>query len=226
MLFFGDLPNAWVASVGLNPSKFEYLDRSGRELTGSFRRFETLSSLEAPSRQALTDAQTERARATMLAYFQPGKPAYSWFDHLNRVLGGLGVSYQAGTGAHLDLVQEATDPTWSTLAKDRPGEASDLLRTDLPFLRWEIEAFRIRLLLCNGRTVFDEVIGLLGGHVVKTGILRRVTWWVGTAGVADRTVGLAGWNIPLVRPTGLGSRGESELGAILGTASQAAGVTL
>jgi hypothetical protein len=28
-------------------------------------------------------------------------------------------------------------------------------------------------------------------------------------------VGLAGWNIPLARPTGLGAAGEQELGKIL-----------
>ena len=63
----------------------------------------------------------------MRAYFHAGKPAYSWFGHLNRVVGSLGAAYETGYAAHLDLVQEATNPTWSLLASVRPAEASALL---------------------------------------------------------------------------------------------------
>lgn len=134
VLFFGDLFTAKVATVGLNPSHQEYLDRERRELVGERRRFETLASLNALDRQSLTDEQCARAMRTMRGYYQPGKPIYSWFRSMNRVLDAMGVSYQAGEAAHLDLVQEATDPAWSQLQGRDPGEAQALLTADLPFL--------------------------------------------------------------------------------------------
>jgi len=224
VLFFGDLPNAWIATVGLNPSRQEYLDRSGRELMGSSRRFETLSSLGALTRNSMTDGQADRAIDTMRAYFQPGKPVYSWFGHLNRVVASLGAEYGTGRAAHLDLVQEATDPTWSLLAQHRPEEASALMSADLPFLRWEIETYPLKLVLCNGRSVFDHVVKVLGAAVVETGTAKRATWWIAKAIAGGRAVGVGGWNMPLVRPTGLDSTAEAVLGSTLGTAARSAGV--
>jgi hypothetical protein len=215
VLFFGDLPAAHIATVGLNPSKQEYLDQSGGYLEGPRRRFETLESLGATSRETLTDHQINRAFQTMRSYFHPGKPVYSWFSHLDRVLKPLRVSYSAGSAAHLDLVQEATNPTWSELSKQQPLEAEDLLSSDLPFLQWEIETFPLKLLICNGTTAFDNVVRLLKGKVVQSGKLERVTWWVAKASIGSRILDVAGWNIPLVRPTGLGLTGEVELGELI-----------
>src|SRR6266852_2989788 len=176
VLFFGDLPAARIVTVGLNPSKHEYLDQSGGQLQGSRRRFETLTSLGAASRETLSDHQVERALRTMRSYFHPGMPVHSWFSPLDRVLKPLGASYGTGSAAHLDLVQEATNPTWSQLSKEQPLEAEALLQADLPFLQWEIESFTLNVLICNGTTAFDNVVRLLNGRVVETGKLKRITW--------------------------------------------------
>jgi hypothetical protein len=151
----------------------------------------------------------------MRAYFQPGQPVYSWFRGLERVLTGWGASLVQGTAAHLDLVQEATDPTWSLLGRSRPQEVEDLLATDLPFLEWEIRAFPLTALLCNGRTVFDLVVQLLGARILATGTAKRLTWWVGTADLPRSPIAVSGWNIPLAQATGLTREGEVELGAVL-----------
>src|SRR5688572_4573519 len=50
VLCFGDLLSADVATVGLNPSDREYVDRMGALLTGASQRFETLDSLGAADR--------------------------------------------------------------------------------------------------------------------------------------------------------------------------------
>jgi len=115
VLFFGDLFSAQIATVGINPSDQEYLDGKGIELDGAARRFETLSSLRASSRQTLTDAQCDAAIQTMRGYFARQPTVYRWFRSLERVLEGMGYFYSKGDVAHLDLVQEATKPTWSVL---------------------------------------------------------------------------------------------------------------
>jgi len=150
VIAFGDLWKATVATVGLNPSLQEYLDKDGRELDGPKRRFETLKSLGAVSRDSLSDDQCERALETMRCYFQPEKPVYAWFRGLDRVLKGMGFEYEAGTAAHLDLVQEATDPTWSTLQSQDAQAIKSLKDSDLPFLKSQIESFGLKALLCNG----------------------------------------------------------------------------
>jgi hypothetical protein len=215
VLFFGDLFTAGVATVALNPSDKEYLDRGGVELEGAARRFETLTSLGVADRSSLTDEQCDRAIQKMRTYYQPGKPSYDWFQALDRVTRAMGYSYEIGEVAHLDLAQEATNPTWSKLAQTSPMEFAALRASDLPFLRWQLETFPLHTVICDGRTAFTEVSRLIGGQVQKEGRLQRVTWYVGAATLNGRRVALAGWNIPLARPTGLGAVGEPELGRIL-----------
>jgi hypothetical protein len=215
VLFFGDLFTAGVATVGLNPSDQEYLGRGGIELDGPARRFETLTSLGAASRSSLTDEQCDRALQIMRTYYQPKKPIYSWFRSLDHVIRAMGYKYEAGEVVHLDLAQEATNPTWSKLSKTSPAEFAVLRSADLPFLRWQLEAFPVHTVVCNGRTVFSEVCHLIGAQVLEKGKLQLLTWYVGAATLNGRRVRLVGWNLPLARPTGLGTTGEQELGRIL-----------
>lgn len=212
--------SASIATVGLNPSRREYTSSHNVELTGNARRFETLRSLEAVSRADLTDAQCTRAIETMAGYFDPGKPRYSWFAPLARLTSGMGRSYARREVTHLDLVQEATDPTWSTLHGSHPGEANDLLRHDTPFLRWQIESFPISVLVCNGRTVFDWVARLTDARMVSENTRYfspkvAFRWWVSLADMGHRPVAVVGWNIPLARPTGMNAESQTGFGASL-----------
>ncbi len=226
ILFFGDLFSAQIATVGINPSDQEYLDGKGNELDGAARRFETLSSLHASSRQTLTNAQCAQAIATMRSYFaQPPtnsaqtSTVYRWFRSLERVLEGMGLSYSKGQVAHLDLVQEATTPTWSALVRSHRSEADSLLADDLPFLQWQIATFRLHAVICNGMTVFRRVCGLLDQPVdianSTQGGMALVTCYATHGQIRGRTITVVGWNIPLARPTGLGKVGEGTLGHTL-----------
>lgn len=212
VLFFGNLFTARVATVGLNPSHQEYLDPRGNELDGTQRRFETLGSLRALDRGSLTDEQCDRAISTMMAYFQPGKPVYSWFCALDRVAKGIGVHYELGEVVHLDLVQEATKPAWSRLD---PHELAQLRAVDEPFLRWQLESFPLNLVICNGRTVFDGVQALTNARLLESGTFARVTWFIAMAELPGKSMAVVGWNIPLARPTGLAKEGHSDLGRLL-----------
>lgn len=111
VLAFGNVRSARTATLGLNPSRLEFLDARGAELTGPQRRLETLRSLGVAS---LADADGEiidRVVAGCDDYFKRA-PYRRWFDQLDYVLGALGDSYYGGTACHLDLVQPATDPVW------------------------------------------------------------------------------------------------------------------
>jgi len=212
VLFFGDLYSASIATVGLNPSNQEYTDKRGVLLSGARQRFATLDSLGAADRSALTDAQCDEAIEWMRNYFGDGKPVYRWFNAHARVTDGLGVSFKDGSAAHIDLVQESTYLTWSTLHETVHDE---LLRSDLPFLRWQLSSFGLRAIICTSKTVSRHIRSLFDIAIADEGELALIKWWVGFTDLGEKRIGFAGWNYPLARPTGLGADGERELGALL-----------
>jgi uracil-DNA glycosylase len=218
VLFFGDALNARVATIGLNPSKREYLDAKGEPLGGLKQRFATTTCLGAASREDLSDAQADAAIKRMQSYYDPDKPVYdSYFRHLCNFLDGLGAGFNERSAAHLDLVQESTDPTWSNLSA---SEQTALLTRDLPFLDWQLNNFKtLEIVICTGKTVSDRVRPLVtidNEQIDKTKLLR---WWHGSASLADgRVLKIGGWNYPLHQPNGLGSDGERKLGKMFADA--------
>lgn len=213
VLFFGDALSARIATIGLNPSKFEYLDRANQILTGAAQRFATLDSLGARARSELSDTRTDEAIVIMRDYFDAGKPVYgSYFRHLTNFLRGMGVSYPSRTATHLDLVQEPTDPVWNKLER---YERAQLLQRDLPFLAWELEHLpNLEAAVCAGATVSRHIQAELDVEVHERGAMKRIRWWLGRARAGQRKLPIGGWNYPLDRPTGLGSAGEVRLGEL------------
>ncbi|HEY1014191.1 MAG TPA: hypothetical protein VGE07_15875 [Herpetosiphonaceae bacterium] len=148
---FGPFRHATVATLGLNPSKHEFLDPQGHELTGAQRRLETLASLGVASLIDAPDVSIAQVLAGCNGYFHRN-PYRRWFNHLQRILDACGVSYAAGTAAHLDLSQWATNPIW----RDLPWPTRErLLRTDTGFLRQQLDHEQIEVVLLNGRGVID-----------------------------------------------------------------------
>jgi hypothetical protein len=146
---FGDARSARVATLGLNPSRLEFLDAKGRLLTGADRRLESLESLGVDDLRDAPPAAVEALWQGCVDYFARN-PYRRWFDQLEVVLGHVGASYYAGGACHLDLVQWATDPTWAALPR---AAREELLAADAAFLRQQLEEERIELLLLNGRGV-------------------------------------------------------------------------
>lgn len=225
VLCFGDLFSARIVTVGINPSRQEYLNRNGLELDGPKRRFETLSSLRCVDRMSLTDEQCGRAVATMRGYFDVDKPVYAWFAGLGRVVEGFGFSFRERTAAHLDLVQESTNPVWSKIPARGKSEAA-LLDSDLPFLRWQLESFDLTAVICTSSTVMERVVHLTKAEWKEEDTFDGRHWRVAVASIRGRSVAIAGWNIPLSRAPGLKCEQQVELGRLLRDRVSAAGVII
>src|SRR5579864_4914328 len=101
---FGDLSNARVATIGLNPSNREFVDESGNELEGSSRRFHTLTSLGLAS-WAEADARHLRLILESCRAYFLGNPYDTWFKRLDYVIHGARASFYdpASVACHLDL---------------------------------------------------------------------------------------------------------------------------
>lgn len=149
----------------------------------------------------------------MRTYYDPGRPVFgSYFRHLTNLLRGMGASYQERTATHLDLVPESTDPVWGKMGDD---ELARLLGRDLPFLSWQLEHLpHLQTVVCAGATVSRWVRRQIDVDEHDRGEMERIRWWRGTARAGHRRLSIGGWNYPLDRPTGLGTSGEVELGAI------------
>ncbi len=110
VIFFGDALSARVATVGLNPSKFEYLDHNGKALSGPDQRFASTTSLGVLSRKELSDVQADQAINVMRSYYDDGKPVYgSYFRHLKNFLIGMGLSNRGNPPAKPGDSQSLTD---------------------------------------------------------------------------------------------------------------------
>jgi len=161
VISFGNFQTSCVATLGLNPSKIEFLQKSGELLRGAQRRLATHESL------GLTDLTTAPLRKVMEVfeecngYFQR-QPYRGWFDQLMPMLGGCGGSYYDGSACHLDLIQWATDPTWGDLDRDIRDQ---LLAEDARFLARQLQSENLRLMLVNGKSAWKHLVKRMAGEL-------------------------------------------------------------
>lgn len=151
---FGEFRRAAVATLGLNPSRIEFVDHDGREFTGAARRLATVASLGVRQLSSASLAAVAQVLSDCEGYFRR-RPYMRWFGQLVSILTACGASYHDGTACHLDLVQWATDPTWAKL--EPASLRRQLITADAAFLMEELRNERIRLLLVNGNGVWSEL---------------------------------------------------------------------
>ena len=149
VIAFGDFQNSEVATLGLNPSRREFLDDSGNPLQESKRRLASSSDT------------VDQVFSGCIAYFDGNNPNL-WFNKFKPILARFKVTYSDRSACHLDLVQWATDPTWGRLPKDVKNR---LIETDGEFLRLQITKHKNRLILVNGRSVWKQIRQLLGNDL-------------------------------------------------------------
>jgi hypothetical protein len=190
VLSFGDSRTAHVATLGLNPSRIEFLDKKGEELLGPNRRLETLTSLQIPSLADASIEVLEKVVEGCYSYFLR-QPYWQWFGQLEPILQLLGTSYKTGTACHLDLVQWATDPVWGKIPD--PVIRQKLITADANFLREQLRSNSIGLLLLNGSSVIkivQKTFGLVLHRHPKTLVSRSTK--------TDILVGSGPFGIPVI----------------------------
>lgn len=163
---FGNAQLAKAATLGLNPSRVEFLDDAGALLDGEARRLATHMSLGATDLAAASTSTVARVLEDCNAYFDRN-PYRRWFDQLTPILTACGASYYDRSACHLDLVQWATDPTWGGL---RPASLRKrLIADDARFLEQQLRNENIRVLLVNGAGTWRQLRRMAAGRLVITG---------------------------------------------------------
>lgn len=141
-----------MATIALNPSSLEFLDREGDYLLGDRRRLASRVSLQRTEPEQLSDAEVAQVLRDSNTYFGRN-PLWPWFHWLEAVMvGAAGGSYLGGTACHLDLVQWATKPAQGKLRAD---VWQRLVDEDRSFLAWQLGQTPARTLVVNGPACVD-----------------------------------------------------------------------
>ncbi|HTD24516.1 MAG TPA: hypothetical protein VK738_17795 [Terriglobales bacterium] len=148
---FGDVSSARVATLGLNPSNREFVDRSGNELVGPFRRFHTLGSLGLARWSEVKVQHLRQIWDSCRNYFSRN-PYDLWFRQLDHLIGETEASYYDASGGacHLDLIPYATECKWTSLSHRQRSLLISVAGDSLALLLRESP---VRLLILNGSSV-------------------------------------------------------------------------
>ena len=156
---FGDPSHSRIATVGINPSNREFVDESGNELLGIYRRFHTLRSLGLASWSAADARHLSLVLETCRLYFTVN-PYNNWFRRLEFVLSGSRASYydSPATACHVDLVPYATVRKWSELPTHERSLLMDVAEDTLGLI---LHKSPVRVLILNGSAVvkrFESIV--------------------------------------------------------------------
>jgi len=150
VLFFGNIETATYATLGINPSKQEFLDKNDVLLSSKEKRFVDRSILQKRDDECLSVIEARKVYESLLQYFDESHNPYTrWFNVLNNLLEDMGYSYYNGSLVHLDITPWATNPTWNELDK----KIKELLIDEgVKCLNIILESSKITSVLINGRS--------------------------------------------------------------------------
>ena len=156
--FFGDITNATLATIALNPSDKEF----GPNSKGPFvyyttfnRRVHHMGSLGLANWSLAGSTQVTNIYDDCIGYFGR-RPYMQWFSVLERLLVKAGYSYSKPyhkVACSLDLVPFATQPTWNGLSN---SEKEYLYRLSKPILQNILLKSKIETIFLNGQQTVDQ----------------------------------------------------------------------
>lgn len=163
---FGNLQHSRVATLGINPSDKEFTNDSGQELTGTDRRFHTLSSLRLNDWSEADSRHISLIEKSCKEYFQRN-PYDRWFKRLEAIISGSGASFynRRASACHLDIIPYATSQKWTNL-KNR--QRMNLYKASWDCLGIMIRDSPVEVLVLNGRSVVTAFESYSGYTLVQT----------------------------------------------------------
>lgn len=212
---FGDPTTAHVATIGLNPSLYEFLNNPTKTRLGNPR----FANPWLTSGTPFVQSDVNRVQNECNAYFNQSTYYKQWFGSMQKILTAAltpGLSYFRGTACHLDLTPWATDPTWDG-KPNFPGLPENVkslhIAAGLPVLLEQLgfsfgvatnpRKSSIEKIVLNGATVVKQVLNVLGPAASSTVVEKRLVSAEGNATTLKifqgKLLGIdyVGWNIPI-----------------------------
>ncbi len=152
---FGDLSSSKIATLGLNPSNKEFVDKTGKELNGVSRRFHTLNSLDLDCWSKVDDHHLDLINFSCKEYFSRN-PYDTWFKKLDYLISDTKTSFYSSlqSSCHLDLIPYATSCKWTELNKTQRQSLMTAVGDTLGLL---IKDSPVNVLILNGRSVVNSL---------------------------------------------------------------------
>lgn len=212
---FGNSRSARVATLGLNPSRAEFLDRDGNELKGDDRRLATHSSIGSSNLADAPDTAVAQVLKDCDFYFQRN-PYRKWFDQLEPALNACDPSYYNGSACHLDLVQWATNPTWAKL--ELSAVRNRLLNEDSAFLAEQLSSENISLVIVNGMGVIRQMEKKLSLSLNELEPIKGLSYRATRlfSGTINSKVNVLAWSTNLQSSYGVTSELRAEISRRIG----------
>lgn len=170
--FFGDIENAKVATISLNPSNLEFEDEDGNLLRGNEKRFVDRDTLGVADTASLNDDQADKVYNSLINYFH-NNPYTGWFDILDGYAEKLfNSSYYKETMVHLDIYPWATQEKWGDLkGKDKTREKNKALQNYNLLKNILLNEDRIfDYVYINGRGVKEQIEKYYGITIKETSV--------------------------------------------------------
>ncbi|MCL1673004.1 hypothetical protein [Elizabethkingia ursingii] len=161
VLYFGNIMNSKIATIGLNPSDKEYYDSNGQ----SYDRFLNKESLQIKSWSDISDEEIFKIKMSFDYYFDH-KPYKSWFNKLEGLLakGEYSYYFPYRNMVHLDIVPVATINKWGGLSL---SEKDILINGFGNYLEYLIKESHIEICILNGQGVVDNFQKVFGQLLYK-----------------------------------------------------------
>ena len=168
---FGDPSISRIATIGINPTTTEFLDRKSRssDLAGSpiplpqnrkrFVDYEILNKSEG----APLDVEEAMAVVRKCQDYFKGLRTPFFTSLEENVLKNISKTFVYGENAvHLDIVQWSTQIAWNEFRSANPEVATKLLEEDLLFLERQVKENNFDIVYLNGQTVMSELKKIMG----------------------------------------------------------------
>lgn len=150
ILYFGDIMNSKIATVGLNPSDKEYYDSKGQ----SYDRFLNKQNLKINSWNEISNDEVLKIKMSFDFYFN-NRPYKNWFNRLEDLLseGEFSYYFPYNNTVHLDIIPVATKNKWGNLSL---SERDFLIDHFGNYLEYLITESNIEICILNGQGVVDN----------------------------------------------------------------------
>lgn len=161
ILYFGDIMNSRIATVGLNPSDKEYYDSLGQ----SYDRFFNKENLQVDSWSNISNEKIDQIKNSFDFYFNH-RPYKNWFNRLEDLLvdGQFSYYFPYNNIVHLDIIPVATKDKWGSLSF---SEQDFLINQFGNYLEYLITESYIEVCILNGQGVVDNFQKVFGQLIDK-----------------------------------------------------------
>ena len=150
ILYFGELLNSKIATIGLNPSDKEYYDSEGKP----YNRFLNKQDFQIDLWNEISNDEIIKIKTSFDYYFKHN-PYKNWFNRLDDLLVDENYSYYFPFNnlVHFDIIPVATKDKWGRLSSLN----KDFLISEFgSYLEYLISESNVEICILNGQSVVDN----------------------------------------------------------------------